>query len=87
MSNRESTAKPKLELLAQIVDHLGRLLLQSGGKPAAMSSDLAGSSLYYAAFYGVCAALLERRQSFRKHSGVRAAFHREFIRTRLLDVK
>ena len=43
--------------------------------------------LYYAAFYGVCAALLERRQSFRKHSGVRAAFHREFIRTGLLDVQ
>lgn len=43
--------------------------------------------LYYAAFYGVSAALLERRQSFRKHSGVRAAFHREFVRTRLLDVK
>jgi uncharacterized protein len=43
--------------------------------------------LYYAAFYGVCAALLERRQSFRKHSGVRTAFHREFIRARLLDVQ
>jgi len=43
--------------------------------------------LYYAAFYGVCAALLERWQSFRKHSGVRAAFHREFIRTGLLDVQ
>jgi uncharacterized protein (UPF0332 family) len=43
--------------------------------------------LYYAAFYGVSAVLLERRQSFRKHSGVRAAFHRLFIKTGLLDIK
>ena len=43
--------------------------------------------LYYAAFYGVCALLLERQQSFRKHSGVRAAFHRQFIKTGLLDMK
>jgi uncharacterized protein len=43
--------------------------------------------LYYAAFYGVSAVLLERQQSFRKHSGVRAAFHREFIRTGRLDTK
>ena len=54
---------------------------------AAGAYTFAVNRLYYAAFYGVCAALLERRQSFRKHSGVRAAFHREFIRTRLLDVK
>jgi len=42
--------------------------------------------LYYAAFYGVSAALLEREQSFKKHTGVRAAFHREFIKTGLLAV-
>jgi uncharacterized protein (UPF0332 family) len=40
---------------------------------------------YYAAFYGASAALLERQRSFKKHSGVRAAFHAEFIRTGLLD--
>lgn len=54
---------------------------------AAGSFTFAVNRLYYAAFYGVCAALLERRKSFRKHSGVRAAFHREFIRAGLLDVK
>ena len=43
--------------------------------------------LYYAAFYGVSAALLERELSFVKHSGVRAAFHREFIKTGLLEVQ
>lgn len=43
--------------------------------------------LYYAAFYAVSAALLERHFSFKKHSGVRAVFHREFIKTGLLDKK
>jgi len=43
--------------------------------------------LYYAAFYGVSAVLLEQEKSFRKHSGVRAAFHRQFIKTGLLDMK
>jgi uncharacterized protein (UPF0332 family) len=43
--------------------------------------------VYYAAFYGVSALLLERRLSFKKHSGVRATFHREFIKTGLLDNK
>jgi hypothetical protein len=51
------------------------------------SYAFAVNRLYYAAFYGVCAALLERQQSFRKHSGVRAAFHREFIKTGVLDAK
>ncbi len=41
--------------------------------------------IYYAAFYGVSAALLERRLSFKKHSGVRSTFHREFIKSGLLD--
>jgi len=51
------------------------------------SYSYAMNRLYYAAFYGACAALLERQQSFRKHSGVRAAFHRQFIKTGLLDMK
>jgi len=51
------------------------------------SHSFAMNRLYYAAFYGVCAALLERQQSFRKHTGVRAAFHRRFIKTGLLDLK
>jgi uncharacterized protein (UPF0332 family) len=51
------------------------------------SLTFAANRLYYAAFYGVSAALLERGLSFKKHSGVRAAFHREFIKPGLLDVK
>lgn len=53
----------------------------------AESYSITMNRLYYSVFYGVCAALFERGQSFRKHSGVRSAFHSEFIRTGLLEVK
>ena len=45
------------------------------------SYAFAVNRVYYAAFYGVSAALLDRHLSFSKHSGVRAVFHREFIKT------
>lgn len=53
----------------------------------AQAYDFAVNRLHYAAFYAVSAALLERQLSFKKHTGVRATFHREFIKTGLLDVK
>lgn len=43
--------------------------------------------VYYAAFYAVSAALLDRSLSFKKHSGVRSTFHREFIKTGFLDTE
>jgi uncharacterized protein len=49
--------------------------------------SFAMNRLYYAAFYGACASLFERRLSFKKHSGVRAAFHRQFVKTGQLDIK
>ena len=49
--------------------------------------DFAVNRLYYAVFYGVSAALLERELHFRRHSGVRAAFHRQLVKTGLLDVE
>jgi len=49
------------------------------------SYDFAINRLYYALFYGVMAALMERGLSFKKHSGVRSAFHKEFIKKGLLD--
>jgi uncharacterized protein (UPF0332 family) len=39
---------------------------------------------YYALFYAASAALLERHREFKKHAGVRAAFHREFVKPSLL---
>ncbi|MFQ5343385.1 MAG: HEPN domain-containing protein [Anaerolineae bacterium] len=51
------------------------------------SHTFAVNRLYYAVFYAASAALLDRGLSFKKHSGVRASFHREFIKTGLLDVE
>lgn len=54
---------------------------------AADAFVFAVNRLYYAVFYAASAALLEREQSFKKHSGVRASFHKTFIKTGLLDVE
>jgi hypothetical protein len=40
--------------------------------------------IYYSAFYAVSAILLERGAAFKRHSGVRIAFHRELIKNNLI---
>lgn len=40
---------------------------------------------YYAAFYALSAALLVLGKRFVKHSGVRAALHRDLVKPGLLD--
>ena len=54
---------------------------------AAESYVFAVNRIYYAAFYGVSAALLDRHLSFSKHSGVRAVFHRELIKSGQLGLE
>jgi hypothetical protein len=51
------------------------------------SLTFAMNRIYYAAFYAVSALLMAHNLFFRKHSGVRAAFHQEFIKTGLLERK
>ena len=41
--------------------------------------------IYYACFYTVSAVLLQERLRFKKHSGVRAAFHQCFVKTGLIS--
>jgi hypothetical protein len=43
--------------------------------------------LYYSVFYAVSALLLENGMSFKKHSGVRSFFHKEFIKEGLIETK
>ena len=47
---------------------------------AAGDFALAVNRAYYALFYAVSALLLEEGHKFKKHSGVRAAFNRAFIK-------
>lgn len=49
--------------------------------------DFSINRLYYAAFYGVSALLLKKQLSFKKHAGVRAAFHQEITKRGFLENK
>lgn len=56
--------------------------LESARREAdAESLPFAINRLYYAAFYAVSAALLERNIAFNRHSAVRSALHSELIRS------
>lgn len=62
-------------------------LLSAKRELEAEAYDFAVNRLYYALFYAVSATLMDRGLSFKKHSGVRAAFHRELVKSGLLDAK
>jgi uncharacterized protein len=42
---------------------------------------------YYALFYAVSALLLQEGRQFKRHSGVRAAFNQDFIRTGRVEMR
>lgn len=41
--------------------------------------------IYYACFYAVSAVLLKEKLTFKKHTGVRAAFHKYLVKTRKVN--
>jgi len=49
--------------------------------------SFAVNRVYYSCFYAVSALLLKHGAQFKKHSGTRAAFHKEFVKTGLLGVE
>ncbi len=53
--------------------------LATAEEDLARNADAAASRAYYAAFHAVQAVLALRGQSYAKHSGVRAAVHRDLI--------
>lgn len=46
-----------------------------------VSPDAAASRAYYAAFFGVSALFAIEGKTFKKHSGIEAAVHRDLVRT------
>lgn len=42
-------------------------------------------NLYYACFYALTAVLLKEERSFKKHTGVKAALHKDLIRTGIIE--
>ena len=87
MSTAMSTEERRMEVVRYWWSKSEDSLASARRELEAQAYDFAVNRLYYAAFYAVSAALLERQLSFKKHTGVRATFHREFIKTGLLDVK
>jgi uncharacterized protein (UPF0332 family) len=73
-----SEVKANLERAEQAVDAANKLFLEG-------FYDFAASRTYYAAFYAASALLLNEGFEFRKHSGVIAAIHKQFIKTGRLD--
>lgn len=43
-------------------------------------------STYYACFYALSAVLWKKGKSFKKHTAVRAALHRDLVKTGIIDV-
>jgi len=54
---------------------------------AASACAFAINRAYYALFYAVSALLLQEGRQFKRHSGVRTAFHRDLIRTGRVEKK
>lgn len=45
------------------------------------------SKIYYAAFYGVSALLMNMKLNPKSHSGAKSLFHKEFVLTGIIDKK
>jgi uncharacterized protein (UPF0332 family) len=55
--------------------------LQTARRLAKDDPDAASSRAYYAEFHAVSALFARRGQSFSKHTAIRAAIHRDLVRT------
>ena len=82
-----SNAKQRSEVVRYWWSKAEKSLESAQREFGAGEHSFAINRIYYAAFYGASAVLLERHHSFKKHSGVRSAFHREIIKTGLVDIK
>ncbi len=77
-STLSSEVKANMERAEQAVDAAHKLILDG-------YYDFAASRAYYAVFYAASALLLKEGLEFRKHSGVIAAVHQQFIKTGRLE--
>lgn len=48
-------------------------------------NTIAVRNIYYACFYALSAVLLKEGRSFKKHTAVKAALHKDLIRTGMVD--
>ncbi len=77
----EDSVDKKDVLIQQWMEKARRSLSAAETELASGNLDFSANRIYYAAFYAVTAALMHKGLRFKKHSAVRAAFHKEFIKT------
>lgn len=70
-----------MKQFAAIEWHRARRTLTSAEQLISSDSDSAASRAYYAAFHAVTALFASRGQTFTRHAGLRAAIHRDLVRT------
>lgn len=75
----------KTKLTLYWLDKADESLHSAKSELAAGRLTFAVNRLYYTMFYAVSALFVSRNQSYGKHSAVRAALHRDFIKTGLID--
>jgi uncharacterized protein (UPF0332 family) len=69
------------EVVARLLEKAERALSAARRERQAGDLELAMNRVYYACFHAASAALLHEGREFVKHSGVRAAIHRDLIQT------
>jgi uncharacterized protein (UPF0332 family) len=69
------------------LDQAREALASARSEHAAGRGNFAVNRAYYACFYGASAALLGRGRKFVKHSGVRAALHRDLVKPGRIDAE
>jgi hypothetical protein len=81
------TETNKEKIITEWWNRSGESLESARREFEAQAYAFAINRIYYTLFYAVTAALLEKGVTFKKHSGVRSAFHKTFIKTGQLDKK
>ena len=83
MSQDADTAKA----VAFWLDKADAALASARAEQTAGRLDFAVNRAYYAAFYAASAAFLHRGQRFAKHTALRAAIHRDLIKSGMIDAE
>ena len=77
----------KKELINYWITKAKEALDSASDEFKAKKLSFAVNRIYYGCFYIVYALLLKRDLKFKKHSGVRSAFHKYFVKTGLVDLE
>lgn len=73
------------EVIKYWIEKAGESLSAARDELKAEPLSFSVNRIYYACFYVVSALLLKHRIKFRKHSGVRAEFHKNFVKEGLIN--